>query len=293
MTRISPISLLLVVILAIVVFIFGMLQLVIRRFTKRPTFSSVSHSNGSFPADASSSRIFQRQLQQLFRMHDSGLDQSLLDILPVFYYKEIIGLKEPFDCAVCLGEFSNSDKLKLLPDCSHAFHIHCIDTWLMSNSACPLCRTPITHISSEQWDLSYIDGKINIKNKSRITLEKGRQAIFSVRLGKLRGLNRGSDEDEKQQEDVGNISCGNHLDARRCHSMGAFQYEDCMVKVKARYEADRYSRARDGDGKRITDGGGCGDSLSVSKIWLWPKKGKLSFNTCGGDDERDVTIFVA
>lgn len=291
MTRISPIGLLLVVILASVFFIFGMLQLVIRRFTKRPTFSSVSHSNRSFP-DASSSRIFQRQLQQLFRLHDSGLDQSLVDVLPVFYYLEIMGLKEPFDCAVCLGEFSNSDKLKLLPDCSHAFHIHCIETWLMSNSTCPLCRTPITNISLEQWDKSCINGKnecCSEQKSSRIALEKGRESIFLVRLGKLRGL---SDQDEKKQEDAGVTSCGS-LDARRCYSMGTFQYiigddGDNLMKVKARYEADRCSCNQDGDGKRIINGRGSGDSLSVSKIWLWSKKSKFSLNTSGENDERGV-----
>ncbi|XP_073138159.1 RING-H2 finger protein ATL46-like [Henckelia pumila] len=295
MNRISPITLLLVVILAIVFFIFGMLQLVIRRFTKRPTFSSVSHSNRSFPDAPNPPRLFQRQLQQLFRLHDSGLDQSLVDVLPVFYYKEIIitGSKEPFDCAVCLGEFSSSDKLKLLPDCSHAFHIHCIETWLMTNSACPLCRTSITNVSLEQWDLSCMYGKI--KNESCSEHEKGREAIFSVRLGKLRGSNRGLEQDEKKQEDAGVISSGN-LDARRCYSMGAFQYVvgdngDDLMKVKARFEADRYSCDKDGDGKRIIGGrGGGGDSLSVSKIWLWSKKGKLSLNTWGENDERGVVL---
>uniref|UniRef100_A0A803PE19 RING-type E3 ubiquitin transferase n=1 Tax=Cannabis sativa TaxID=3483 RepID=A0A803PE19_CANSA len=100
--------------------------------------STISESN-RYP-EMSSSDAFQRQLQQLFHLHDSGLDQAFIDALPVFLYKEIMGLKEPFDCAVCLCEFSEQDKLRLLPLCSHAFHIDCIDTWLLSNSTCPLCR---------------------------------------------------------------------------------------------------------------------------------------------------------
>ncbi|GAU36897.1 hypothetical protein TSUD_220660 [Trifolium subterraneum] len=47
----------------------------------------------------SESDAYQRQLQQLFNLHDSGLDQAFIDALPVFIYKDIIGLKEPFDCA--------------------------------------------------------------------------------------------------------------------------------------------------------------------------------------------------
>nr|POE79056.1 ring-h2 finger protein atl46 [Quercus suber] len=75
-----------------------------------------------------------------FNFPDSDLDQAFIDAVPVFLYKEIMGLKEPFDCAVCLYEFLEQDKLKLLPMFSHAFHIDCIGTWLLSNSTCPLCR---------------------------------------------------------------------------------------------------------------------------------------------------------
>lgn len=82
----------------------------------------------------------QGQLQQLFHLHDAGVDQSFIDTLPVFNYKAIIGVKSPFDCAVCLSEFEYEDKLRLLPKCSHAFHMECIDTWLLSHSTCPLCR---------------------------------------------------------------------------------------------------------------------------------------------------------
>ncbi|GKC28857.1 hypothetical protein Tco_1036151, partial [Tanacetum coccineum] len=53
----------------------------------------------------------QGQLQQLFTLHDSGVDQSFIDTLPVFDYKSIIGVKCPFDCAVCLCEFENDDNL--------------------------------------------------------------------------------------------------------------------------------------------------------------------------------------
>lgn len=82
----------------------------------------------------------QGQLQQLFHLHDSGVEQAFIDTLPVFFYKSVKGLKEGADCAVCLCEFEGEDRLRLLPKCSHAFHMDCIDTWLLSHSTCPLCR---------------------------------------------------------------------------------------------------------------------------------------------------------
>lgn len=47
---------------------------------------------------------------------------------------------ESSDCSVCLSEFQENERLRLLPECSHAFHVPCIDTWLKSHSNCPLCR---------------------------------------------------------------------------------------------------------------------------------------------------------
>jgi E3 ubiquitin-protein ligase RNF38/44 len=80
------------------------------------------------------------QLQHLFHLHDAGVEQAFIDTLPVFCYGSIRGLKDSADCAVCLNEFGEEDRLRLLPKCKHAFHLECIDTWLLSNSTCPLCR---------------------------------------------------------------------------------------------------------------------------------------------------------
>lgn len=47
------------------------------------------------------------------------------------------------ECSVCLSEFEDGKNLQLLPKCSHAFHVPCIDTWLRSHKNRPLCCTPI------------------------------------------------------------------------------------------------------------------------------------------------------
>ncbi|KAE9610317.1 putative transcription factor C2H2 family [Lupinus albus] len=74
-----------------------------------------------------------------------GLQQSLIDSITVFKYRKEEGLIDGTVCSVCLGEFEQQESLRLLPKCSHAFHIPCIDTWLRSHKNCPLCRAPVVH----------------------------------------------------------------------------------------------------------------------------------------------------
>ncbi|KAL0383147.1 UNVERIFIED_CONTAM: RING-H2 finger protein ATL13 [Sesamum calycinum] len=132
--KVSPSILLIIIILAIIFFISGLLHLLVRFLLRPPNRD---------PDEMDNVTALQGQLQQLFHLHDSGVDQSFIDTLPVFNYKAIIGVKDPFDCAVCLCEFEAEDKLRLLPKCSHAFHMDCIDTWLLSHSTCPLCRASL------------------------------------------------------------------------------------------------------------------------------------------------------
>ncbi|KAF5735282.1 hypothetical protein HS088_TW15G00784 [Tripterygium wilfordii] len=73
-----------------------------------------------------------------------GLDETLIKSITVCKYMKNDGFVESTDCSVCLSEFQENENLRLLPKCSHAFHIPCIDTWLKSHSNCPLCRAAIT-----------------------------------------------------------------------------------------------------------------------------------------------------
>ncbi|KAK6920745.1 Zinc finger, RING-type [Dillenia turbinata] len=199
---------------------------------EKPNSSSIFQSN-RYP-ETSTSDAFQRQLQQPFLLHDSGLDQALIDTLPLFFYKNIMGLKEQFDCAVCSSEFLSREKLRFLPLCGHAFHVHCIGTWLLSNSTCPLCRTTLfsstfqIHNPMFNFDVSrefrngisseveYVPSSSNHGSVEDIVTKN---SVFSVRLGKFKSLNNASKSDEVE----GEISyCA--LDARRCYSLGAFEY---------------------------------------------------------------------
>ncbi|KAK9059396.1 hypothetical protein SSX86_022016 [Deinandra increscens subsp. villosa] len=72
-----------------------------------------------------------------------GLDERFIKSISVCKYKKEDGLVTCTDCSVCLGEFQEEESIKLLPKCSHAFHVYCIDTWLKTHLNCPLCRANV------------------------------------------------------------------------------------------------------------------------------------------------------
>ncbi|KAG2711974.1 hypothetical protein I3843_04G096000 [Carya illinoinensis] len=79
----------------------------------------------------------------IWYIHTVGLQQPVIDSITVFKYKKDEGLIDGTECSVCLSEFEEDESLRLLPKCSHAFHLPCIDTWLRSHKNCPLCRAPV------------------------------------------------------------------------------------------------------------------------------------------------------
>lgn len=131
--HLNPSVVVIVVILSVVFILSGFLHLLARCLGRRRNPPAPRHHSPLVSA-------LHGQLQHLFHLHDAGVEQAFIDTLPVFSYGSIRGLKDSADCAVCLTEFGDEDRLRLLPKCKHAFHIECIDTWLLSNSTCPLCR---------------------------------------------------------------------------------------------------------------------------------------------------------
>ncbi|CAK7328959.1 unnamed protein product [Dovyalis caffra] len=312
--KISPVLLLVIVILAVVFFVSGLLHLLVRFLLKRSSFSPIYHSNRY--QETSGSHSLQRQLQQLFRLHDSGLDQDFIDALPVFYYKDIMGSKEPFDCAVCLCEFSDKERLRLLPLCSHAFHIDCIDTWLLSNSTCPLCRgtllgsrlpmeDPLFNFDlprelSNGFSSEGESGSSNCQKTVTSVEDKsvGEKRVFSVRLGKFRSLNVGEGSGEKQDGETSRCN----LDARRCYSMGTVQYVEGESNLRVALShgnlngtgRDNGCPSIDGDleDKKIR-GRTRGDSFSVSKVWLWSKKSRFPTSSSTHMDTSSSSFAVS
>ncbi|CAN6201980.1 unnamed protein product [Urochloa humidicola] len=263
--KISPAVLFIIVILAVVFFISGLLHLLVRLLMKKQhrrggrgaSAASSAAARGSGVDAGGADSALQRQLQQLFHLHDSGLDQSFIDALPVFAYREIVvggggdGDKEPFDCAVCLCEFDAEDRLRLLPLCGHAFHLNCIDTWLLSNSTCPLCRGVLFvpgllgddnpmfdfeermeegRLSEDCEDGFGLPGQ---KASGLAQTPVAEKRVFPVRLGKFKNVgtqgpvqagNANANANASVLSRDQGESSSSSLDGRRCFSMGTYQY---------------------------------------------------------------------
>lgn len=83
-------------------------------------------------------------------MEPRGLDDAAIRSIPILQFRNRgcksrdFGERSFCECAVCLNEFQENEKLKIIPNCSHVFHIDCIDIWLQNNANCPLCRTSVS-----------------------------------------------------------------------------------------------------------------------------------------------------
>jgi hypothetical protein len=82
-----------------------------------------------------------------------GLPAAALRSLPVTVYDGSAAAaaavspgkqdKDRLECAVCLSEVADGEKVRTLPKCAHGFHVECIDMWFHSHDTCPLCRAPV------------------------------------------------------------------------------------------------------------------------------------------------------
>lgn len=78
----------------------------------------------------------------VIRLASTGLKKADLKSLPIVDYTSASELPSGMatDCPICLAEFGEGEKVRVLPVCNHAFHMECIDKWFTSHSSCPLCR---------------------------------------------------------------------------------------------------------------------------------------------------------
>ncbi|KAL4555959.1 hypothetical protein LXL04_038593 [Taraxacum kok-saghyz] len=85
----------------------------------------------------------------IWYIRTAGLQPSVINAITAVKFRNdggvIVG-----GCSVCLSEFEADETLRLLPNCKHAFHISCIDTWLQSHTTCPLCRAGIVDCTADE-----------------------------------------------------------------------------------------------------------------------------------------------
>ncbi|XP_055801207.1 RING-H2 finger protein ATL51-like [Solanum dulcamara] len=123
------------------VFVFICYMITLRRYNMNTRRSNENLSgNGEGFVDENNGTDMDHPI---WYIHTIGLPQSVIESIPEFKYKKIDSLIDGVDCSVCLCEFEEDESLRLLPKCSHAFHVTCIDTWLSSHMNCPVCRAPI------------------------------------------------------------------------------------------------------------------------------------------------------
>lgn len=83
--QISPSVVIIIIILAVVFFLSGCLHLLIRFLARTPR-----RDPGYDPDNVTA---MQGQLQQLFHLHDSGVEQAFIDTLPLFFVQGSAGIK--------------------------------------------------------------------------------------------------------------------------------------------------------------------------------------------------------
>ncbi|KAL6870595.1 hypothetical protein ACP4OV_014443 [Aristida adscensionis] len=77
----------------------------------------------------------------------AGLKRRELRRIPVAVYESRSGAPGA-ECAICLGELADGEKVRVLPRCHHGFHVQCIDMWLAAHSSCPICRSSLAEAAA-------------------------------------------------------------------------------------------------------------------------------------------------
>lgn len=109
------------------------------------------------------------------------------------------------NCVICLEDFSNGDRLTVLP-CGHEFHKQCISPWLLKRSSlCPICKVSAVGKLEGEGD-SEDDGDSDSVGEDG-DIEAGSTADDSSLLTPLRDDDPGADDNSQMQASGSRICC--------------------------------------------------------------------------------------
>ncbi|KAL2487832.1 E3 ubiquitin-protein ligase [Forsythia ovata] len=134
----NPWVMVLVAVICVIFLFFNYFRILQRQCTPFPAINLSRNSGQRRRLDESPVAPPSLQYESL------GLDSYIMHSIPITQFeknKDEESCPSNTDCAVCLGEFEEGQWVKHLPNCSHVFHVSCIDTWFQTHSSCPLCRS--------------------------------------------------------------------------------------------------------------------------------------------------------
>ncbi|GFP91036.1 E3 ubiquitin-protein ligase atl4 [Phtheirospermum japonicum] len=184
-----------IIIIASAIIVSASIYLLLRYLSRRLRHPSDAGADIALRRDASSNQP---------RRHVAARD-DLLESLPLFTFRSVTPSVAGGDCAVCLSRFEPHDQLRLLPLCCHAFHAACIDTWIVSNQTCPLCRSTVLPSGAEALDKILLSAENRGKN--------GNGRSFRIEIGNI-SRRRAGDSDSEAAD----------TSRRRSYSVGSFDY---------------------------------------------------------------------
>lgn len=133
-----------------------------------------------------------------------GLDDAVIRLIPLIQYRTEGNREEKTfsECAVCLNEFQEDERLRIIPNCSHVFHIDCIDVWLQNNANCPLCRTSISFTNRSQID-QFLNQRLSVSQDQTPPIENlisGDENFVVIELGN--DHNRGQNLQRREEREL-------------------------------------------------------------------------------------------
>lgn len=78
------------------------------------------------------------------RQEHRGINPNQLENIQTIKFKKdpLVAPGEEEKCPICCAEFEDDESLSKL-ECTHLYHKECINTWLVRNATCPVCKRDV------------------------------------------------------------------------------------------------------------------------------------------------------